>query len=345
MKKYVLLSLLSLTVVNSQADQRIVGGVDASPTAYPMIVALISKDSKSNYKGQFCGGSLIAPDWVLTASHCIISETPDSFDVVAGVYDLKRDTGQRIAVKRVIAHPNYNINTLDFDIALVQLKKPVTNITPVALNENRADSLTGVMSTVVGWGNMSADFDFFPHRLQEVQVPIVSNQDCKQVNAQTQASLRQVITDNKLCAGYISGGKDACQGDSGGPLLIKKNDRFYLAGVVSSGNGCALPLAYGVYTRVANFASFIDKQIHIDYLAKADINQDGIVDNADKEAKYLEMQNATRDYVEQCWLTADQACGDLNGDKKIDWRDLSKKTANLELAYNTWLETMWRPEQ
>lgn len=343
MKKYLLLSLLSLTAANSQADQRIVGGVDASPTAYPMIVALIHKYSKSNYEGEFCGGSLIAPDWVLTASHCIIDETPDSFDVAAGVYDLKRDTGQRIAVKRVIAHPNYNSNTLDFDIALVQLKKPVANITPVALNENHADSLTGVMSTVVGWGNMSADFNFYPYRLQEVQLPIVSNKKCKEINAQTQDSARQVITDNKMCAGYITGGKDACQGDSGGPLLIKRNDQFYLAGVVSSGNGCALPLAYGVYTRVAKFVSFIE-QIHIDYLAKADINQDGIVDNTDKEAKYVEMQNATRDYVEQCWLTEDMTCGDLNGDKKIDWRDLSKKTADLELAYHTWLETMWRPE-
>lgn len=345
MKKYLLLSLLSLTVANSQANERIVGGVDATPAAYPMIVALIYKDNKSNYKGQFCDGSLIAPDWVLTASHCVISETPDSFDIVAGVYDLNSDAGQRIAVKRVITHPRYNDNTLDFDIALVQLKKPVNNIAPVALNRNRVDTLEGVLSTVVGWGNMSADFNFFPYRLQEVQLPIVSNQECKEVNAQTQTSLRQVITENKMCAGYISGGKDACQGDSGGPLLIEKHNQLYLAGIVSSGNGCALPLAYGVYTRVANFVSFIDKQIHFDYLAEADRNQDGIVDNKDKEAKYAETQNATRDYVEQCWLTADKTCGDLNDDKKIDWRDLTKKTASLELAYNAWLETMWKPER
>jgi secreted trypsin-like serine protease len=192
---------------------------------------------------------------------------------------------------------------------------------------------------------MSVDFDFFPYRLQEVQLPIVSNQECKEVNAQTQASKRQVITENKMCAGYITGSKDSCQGDSGGPMLIKKNDQYYLAGIVSSGNGCALPLAYGLYTRVANFVGFIDKQIHFDYLAKADINQDGIVDINDKEAKYAEMQSATRDYIEQCWLTADLACGDVNRDKKIDWRDLSKKTARLESAYNVWLKTMWRPEQ
>lgn len=345
MKKYLLLSLLPLIVANSQADERIVGGVNASPTAYPMTIALIYKSNKSNYKGVFCGGSLIAPDWVLTASHCIITETSDSFDIVAGVYDLKRDKGQRIAVKRVITHPSYNDTTLDFDIALVQLKKPVNNIAPVALNENRADTLVGDMSTVVGWGNMSVDFDFYPYRLQEVQLPIVSNQECKEVNAQTQASKRQVITENKMCAGYITGSKDSCQGDSGGPMLIKKNDQYYLAGIVSSGNGCALPLAYGLYTRVANFVGFIDKQIHFDYLAKADINQDGVVDINDKEAKYAEMQNATRDYIEQCWLTADLACGDVNSDKKIDWRDLSKKTAGLESAYNVWLETMWRPEQ
>lgn len=345
MKKYLSLSLLSLVVANSQANERIVGGVDAPPDAYPMAVALIAKDNKSNYKGQFCGGSLIAADWVLTASHCVINETSNSFDVVAGIYDLKRDTGQRIAVKRVITHPRYNDNTLDFDIALVQLKKPVNNITPVALNKNRVDTLEGVMSTVVGWGNMSADFNFFPYRLQEVQLPIISNRECQDINAQTQDSLRQVITANKMCAGYITGGKDACQGDSGGPLLIEKHNQLYLAGIVSSGNGCALPLAYGVYTRVANFAGFIEKQIHFDYLAEADINRDGSVNDKDKQAKYAEMQNATRDYVEQCWLTADKTCGDLNDDNKIDWRDLSKKTASLESAYNAWLETMWQPEQ
>lgn len=345
MKKYLLLSLLSLAAANLEANERIVGGADASPTAYPSIVALISKDSKSNYKGQFCGGSLIAPDWILTASHCVINETPGSFDAVADVYDLKRDAGQRVAVKRVITHPRYNDNSLDFDIALVQLKKPVNNIAPVALNANRADTLEGVMSTVVGWGNMSADFSYFPYRLQEVQLPIVSNLECKAVNAQTQASLRQAITENKMCAGYITGGKDSCQGDSGGPLLIKRNGQYYLAGIVSSGNGCALPLAYGVYTRVANFVNFINKQIHFDYLTQADINQDGIVDDNDKEAKYIGMQNATRDYIEQCWLTADKTCGDLNDDNKIDWRDLSKKTANLELDYNVWLETIWGPEQ
>ena len=68
------------------------------------------------------------------------------------------------------------------------------------------------------------------------------------------------ITDNMLCAGLSEGGKDSCQGDSGGPLVVPVGAGWKLAGIVSTGNECALPLYPGIYTRVPNFVNWVDDQ-------------------------------------------------------------------------------------
>uniref|UniRef100_A0A8C8DQK6 trypsin n=1 Tax=Oryzias sinensis TaxID=183150 RepID=A0A8C8DQK6_9TELE len=94
-----------------------------------------------------------------------------------------------------------------------------------------------------------------PQTLQEVQVPIVGNRQCKCSYGASS------ITDNMVCAGLLAGGKDSCQGDSGGPLVIKQNNLWIQAGVVSFGNGCALRNFPGVYTRVSQYQTWINTQI------------------------------------------------------------------------------------
>ena len=69
----------------------------------------------------------------------------------------------------------------------------------------------------------------------------------------------QVITDNMFCAGYLEAAKDACSGDSGGPLVVHYRGTTFLLGVVSWGEECAAKGKYGVYTRLANFLSWINK--------------------------------------------------------------------------------------
>ena len=89
--------------------------------------------------------------------------------------------------------------------------------------------------------------------LQEVSVPIVSDQLCRE-------AYPGEITQNMFCAGFKQGGKDSCQGDSGGPLIISDgNGGWIQAGVVSWGNGCASPDFYGVYARVANYIDWLDQ--------------------------------------------------------------------------------------
>lgn len=323
-----------------RADSRIVGGIDATPGSWPWLVALSHLDD--NYKGEFCGGTLIKPDWVVTASHCLEGENADSFHVVAGVYDLKQDKGQQIKVKRIIMHPKYNSFNKNFDVALVQLKSKVKNAVTIPLIAG-TPGLSGVMATVVGWGNMSAtEYDFYPFKLQEVQVPVVSNRECRDVFEQKGQSPTS-ITHNMLCAGKLSGGEDSCQGDSGGPLMVQQAGRWVLAGVVSWGDGCALPLNYGVYSRVSKLAGFIDEKISIDYIAEADANHDGKIDEADKQAKSDALQGQLQDYVERCWTPAAD-CGDVTGDDKVDWLDLVQQSESVDADFKTWLELIWEPE-
>lgn len=334
MKKSSLLGLFLASILAagiSLAENHIIGGTEARD--WPWMVSL--SDRKNNYNGHFCGGSLISPDWVITAAHCLEGERPDNFHVVVNVHNLKVDAGQKIAVKRIFIHPNYSKKSDDFDIGLVQLKEPVRKAVTLSLIHEDL-SLTGILATVIGWGTVKdTKYGSYPAKLQEIQVPIVSNRECRNVYS------TKSITDNMLCAGDLSSKKDACQGDSGGPLIIKQSGNWVLAGIVSWGKGCAV--RYGVYSRVSKFTDFIEK-ISLDYSALADVNHDGMVNAADKQAKRDEIQLTMKNYVEQCW-TPGAICGDVTDDGQVDWLDLMKESASMENEYNEWLDVVWTPEK
>jgi secreted trypsin-like serine protease len=94
-----------------------------------------------------------------------------------------------------------------------------------------------------------------PTILQHVQVPVISNLDCK-------SAYGGQIKESMICAGYPGeGGKDACQGDSGGPLVCNSGGKAILAGVVSWGKKCALPNYPGVYARTTHILDWIISQM------------------------------------------------------------------------------------
>lgn len=98
-------------------------------------------------------------------------------------------------------------------------------------------------------GTLSSGASSSPTELRKVSVPIVSRATCRSNYGSS------TITDNMICAGVASGGKDSCQGDSGGPLVDASNR---LIGIVSWGEGCAAAGKPGVYTRVGSVLSFIN---------------------------------------------------------------------------------------
>jgi hypothetical protein len=233
---------------------RVVGGNEATPGDYPWMAALVRASSDDAFAGQFCGGALIHPFWVVSAAHCVEFTNPDEIDVVIGAHRLSANDAERVGIAEIIVHPGFDSSSLDNDIALLRLERPSNAPTvPLAHPDLATSFAPGVIATVIGWGALS-EGGSGPDELYEVEIPIVSN-------ATANASVGGV-TDNMIAAGLAEGGKDSCQGDSGGPFLVPNPEGgFLLAGLVSWGNGCARPAQYGIYTRVANFADWVASQL------------------------------------------------------------------------------------
>jgi len=249
--------MIILLITNSYAGSRkklqqqskIVGGFKCEQGQCPWVAALVT--SNTFPYDVFCGGSLIHPKWVLTAGHCVEDENTTSFEVVTGMYNINSDNGQKIKIKRIIQHPDYNGYTLENDIALIELQEE-SSAKPISVYRGN-NSFEGTYSTVMGWGNLK-EYGYAPDDLMKVSIQIVSNQACSQAYWP-----EDEILETMICAG--SDGKDSCQGDSGGPLVVYYMDEWILVGIVSWGEGCADPGYYGVYTRVSKFSNFIDNYV------------------------------------------------------------------------------------
>ncbi|HYO54633.1 trypsin-like serine protease [Archangium sp.] len=247
--------------------QEIVGGTDASISTYPWQISF--QDSTGFH---FCGGSILNANWILTAQHCVdeaaayATSAPNTVRIAAGSSKLSTmsSSGQIRTITDIIPYPGYVDATQGKDVALLRLSSPLTLNTSVAAiglvtpaDEAAGLVNAGVNSTVTGWGTLSSGGSS-PDTLQTVDVPIVSN-------ATADAAYPEAITADQLAAGLMGvGGKDSCQGDSGGPLVVTKGTGKALAGVVSWGQGCALPNYPGMYARVASFQPWISS-----YLSKA----------------------------------------------------------------------------
>jgi secreted trypsin-like serine protease len=228
---------------NKAGEPRIVGG---RPSSFPWVVALTTDGSAA---GQYCGGSLIKPDVVLTAAHCQVRA---SEKVIVGRTDLKDATkGKVVGITQVRNHAAYDQDSHDNDVAVVKLAEAV-EIEPLALYSGPDGS--GQPSLVIGWGHVQEGGPP-SSKLLEVEVPIVANDVCSAGYAPDNVG----ITSNMLCAGLAQGGKDSCQGDSGGPLVVMgEGGKWRQAGVVSFGIGCARPNKYGVYARVSKYVPWIE---------------------------------------------------------------------------------------
>ncbi|KAJ8912542.1 hypothetical protein NQ315_006613 [Exocentrus adspersus] len=230
---------------------RITGGQEATPNSIPYQVGLFISVSGGT---AFCGGSLISPQTVLTAAHCVDSVT-GAVEVILGAHRIRENepTQVRVNASRIIVHPQWSSTLIRNDIAVLHLPQPVQltdAIQVVALASDNSNSFQGHEAHVSGWGLESDEATAIAESLRVVSLPIISNSVCN-------VAYLGVIQDTNICASGL-GGRSTCSGDSGGPLVIGAKQ----VGIVSFGIALGCEIGWPpAFTRVTSYIDWINAHV------------------------------------------------------------------------------------
>ncbi|GGP48266.1 S1 family peptidase [Saccharothrix coeruleofusca] len=238
---------LTTTAPASAADvsSYVVGGTRATIAETPWVVYLATTSG-----GQFCGGTLVKADKVVTAAHCVTGRSAASTRVVWNREDKQSTAGTVAAVSRIWVHPGYTTATAGYDVAVLTLTAGITSdYLPLATPEDTDLYAEGTQATVLGWGTTCSGCSTSRYLLKAT-VPVTSDTTCRTAYAQYRNT-------SMVCAGRPEGGVDTCQGDSGGPMVAGGK----LIGATSWGRGCALANYPGVYARIAPYYDVLTAQI------------------------------------------------------------------------------------
>ncbi|XP_046750358.1 serine protease snake-like [Diprion similis] len=240
----------------------IVGGTKAQSGEFPHMAALgWPNEGQVDY---LCGGTLISERWILTACHCTRGQAGSPSVVRLGDHNLgERAEGQIVEIKRIQRHPTYKPPAMYADIALVELKIPVTftdHIKPACLYPEY--DATPAQAWATGWGGIEIG-EHMNEALLKARLDILDNVACA-LRHNSSVAVPRGIVPSMVCAGDVTGGwhSDTCQGDSGGPLQIVHpiiSCLYQVVGITSFGKLCALRDFPGIYTRVSHYLDWIER--------------------------------------------------------------------------------------
>jgi secreted trypsin-like serine protease len=268
---------------------KIIDGTTVPNGKYSFVAALLNTGyGRAPIQQQSCGGSLIDRDSVLTAAHCVTG--PRGFPVptrplriTVGRTELNSDQAQKSWVSRIFIHPRFNVDTLNYDAAVLKLSSPVSGIAPIKLPSSKQNYLekSGRKAIVAGWGSTTAQpacrpprwptpSPVYQDRMRQAQVPIVSDSRAHQLYQDICRFIgpRYPHYTPSLMVAAGGTGKDSCQGDSGGPLFVARapnngasSAKYTQIGITSFGPGCGAEGIPGAYTEVnaSPIASFIKR--------------------------------------------------------------------------------------
>ncbi|KAM9224677.1 LOW QUALITY PROTEIN: transmembrane protease serine 7 [Dugong dugon] len=240
---------------SSSTPHRNIGGTDTLEGGWPWQVSF-------HFVGSAYGGASVIPrEWLFSAAHCFHGNRlsdPTPWTAHLGMY-VQENAKFVSPVRRIVAH-EYNSQTFDYDIALLQLSIawPETLkqlIQPICIPPSGQKVHSGEKCWVTGWGRRREADNKGSAVLQQAEVELIDQTLC--------FPSYRIITSQMLCAGIMSGKRDAFKGDSDGPLSCqrKSDGKCILTGIVSWGYGCGRPNLRGVYTRVSNFVPWIQKYV------------------------------------------------------------------------------------
>ncbi|XP_068089840.1 transmembrane protease serine 9 isoform X2 [Hyperolius riggenbachi] len=234
-----------------QKSNRIVGGSDASKGEFPWQVSLRENNE------HFCGATIISGKWLVSAAHCFNDfQDPAVWVAYIGSTSLSGlDSGTvKAYIKNIVKHPSYDPDTADYDVAVLELDSELRfnkYTQPICLPAATHIFPMAKKCIITGWGYLKEDNLVKPEVLQKATVALMDQSLCNSLYS-------NVVTDRMMCAGYLEGKIDSCQGDSGGPLVCEEaSGKFFLAGIVSWGVGCAEARRPGVYVRVSKVRNWI----------------------------------------------------------------------------------------